>query len=264
MKASAECVRFLKRHEVFVPWVYDDLAAPSTRVTSGHRVAGPYKDGPVRGTLTIGYGHTAAAGPPDPRNYIGREITEAEAFRILQSDIAEVEEQVTRMIRRPLNQGQYDALVAFAFNVGGPALQRSTLLKHINAGRWDRVPGEWMKWTRAKGKELPGLVKRRRSELAMWRDLPEIEGDAPSQTVDEPERRRVRDDPEARAALGIASLGGLGGAATAVRDIADAGDAVSGFGHLLMSPAFLIILATICLAGLIWYWRRQRIDEYGE
>lgn len=264
MKASAECVRFLKRHEVFVPWVYDDLAPPSARVPSGHRVAGPYTGGAVRGTLTIGYGHTAAAGRPDPRDYIGKEITEDEGFKILQSDIAEVEQDVARMVRRPLNQGQFDGLVAFCFNVGSGALQRSTLLRHINAGRWDRVPSEWMKWTRAKGKELPGLVKRRRAELAMWRDLPEIVGEAPAQTVDEPERRRVRDDPEARAALGIASLGGIGGAATAVRDIADAGDALSGFQHLLMSPAFLIILATVCLAGLIWYWRRERLDEYGE
>ena len=52
------------------------------------------------------------------------------------------------------------------------ALKASTLLKRVNAGALDAVPAELMKWTKAKGTELPGLVRRRRVEAALWRGLP--------------------------------------------------------------------------------------------
>jgi GH24 family phage-related lysozyme (muramidase) len=263
MKTSPRGVQLIKSHEVFVPWTYDDLATPSRRVPSGHRVAPPYTGGPVKGTLTIGYGHTAAAGDPIP--VAGMDITEDEAEKILRRDLAKFEQAVNRMVTVELTQNQFDALVSFVFNVGPGAFQRSTLLRHVNARRFDRVPAAFMQWTRSKGRELPGLVKRRRDEVALWRDLPrESVEAAPVQTIDEPERITPGRDRESRAALGIAGLGGIGGAATVVRDVADAGDAVSGLGHVITSPVFLILLATACLAGLIWWWRKQRIEEYGE
>lgn len=63
--------------------------------------------------------------------------------------------------------GRLAALTDFAFNCGIGSLRASTLRKRINAGDWDRVPQEFAKWTSGGGKVLPGLVKRRKAEIAL-------------------------------------------------------------------------------------------------
>jgi lysozyme len=68
----------------------------------------------------------------------------------------------------PDRQGQFDALVSFAFNVGLGNLQRSTLrMKHNRGDHWGAA-SEFMKWTKAAGKVLPGLVSRRQDEARMY------------------------------------------------------------------------------------------------
>ena len=126
-----------------------------------------YKD-PV-GIWTIGYGHTSAAGEPDVTE--GLAITQAEAEAILKRDLIKYEKPVADLVKVPLSQHQFDVLVDFAYNAGVGNLKSSTLLKRVNAGDFDAVPNELMKWTKAKGKELPGLVRRRRAESEWWRDL---------------------------------------------------------------------------------------------
>lgn len=123
------------------------------------------------GVWTIGYGHTSAAGAP--KVVPGLRISGTEAHQILLRDLGAFEGGVTRLVRRPLKQGQFDALVSFAFNVGLGAFSRSTLLKRLNAGRYDEVPAQLMRWTRAGGRELAGLVRRRRAEAGLWRSLDE-------------------------------------------------------------------------------------------
>lgn len=59
------------------------------------------------------------------------------------------------------------ALIDFAFNLGSGRLQSSTLRKRVNAGRWDEVPAELMKWVRGGGRVLKGLVKRRKAECEL-------------------------------------------------------------------------------------------------
>src|SRR5215510_10471108 len=83
-----------------------------------------YDDG--TGVLTIGYGHTDAAGPPPVRS--GQKITEAEADAILSDDLGKVE----RNIKVPMTQAQFDALVSFDFNTG--SLAKSSIDDKINAG----------------------------------------------------------------------------------------------------------------------------------
>ena len=122
------------------------------------------------GIWTIGYGHTSAAGAPEVRENM--RISREEAEAILKRDLAQFEDAVSSMVKVPLTENQFDTLVSFAFNCGIAALRRSTLLKRVNAGAFDAVPAELMKWTRADGKELPGLVRRRRAEAALWRGLP--------------------------------------------------------------------------------------------
>jgi len=133
------------------------------------------------GVWTIGYGHTAAAG--DPKPVAGMVLTVAECEAILKRDLAKYEREVSSLVKVPLSQEQFDALVSFHFNTG--ALGRSTLLKRLNAGDYAAVPSELRKWTKAGGKVLAGLVKRREAEAALFMSaspvLPDVEpsADAP-------------------------------------------------------------------------------------
>lgn len=117
------------------------------------------------GVLTIGFGHTSAAG--EPRVTRELTITAEEADQILAADLARVEAQVSRAITKPLNQCQFDALVSFTFNLGPTNLNNSTLARRVNRGDYD-VASEFMKWDKAGGKRLPGLTRRRKAEALMW------------------------------------------------------------------------------------------------
>lgn len=91
--------------------------------------------------MTIGYGHTSAAGAPTVTPTMV--ITEAKAEEILLSDLAMFEERVSRLAKVPLTDNQFAVLVSFDFNTGG--LGKSTLLKKLNKGDYDAVPAELMK-----------------------------------------------------------------------------------------------------------------------
>lgn len=121
-----------------------------------------YDDG--TGVWTIGYGHTAAAGPP--RVYRGMTITAAEADQILSADLASVEVNVNHHVIVELNQNQFDALVSFDFNTGG--LDRSSLLRSINAGLTDLIAKDFNMWDRGGGRVMPGLLRRRQAEYLLF------------------------------------------------------------------------------------------------
>ncbi|MCY1376845.1 Phage lysozyme [compost metagenome] len=89
-------------------------------------------------------------------------ITEAEAEQILRAGFAKFEEWVARLVKVPLTDNQHAALVSFDFNTG--KLHSSTPLKKLNAGDYDAVPAELMKWVYASGKRVKGLVNRRSAE----------------------------------------------------------------------------------------------------
>ena len=116
---------------------------------------------------TIGYGHTSAAGPPAV--YKGMKITQAGADEILRQDLAKFERYVADAVKVPLSQNEFDALVSFTFNLGPGNLRSSTLLRKLNAGDKAGAADEFLKWTKAGGKTLPGLVKRREAERALFR-----------------------------------------------------------------------------------------------
>lgn len=115
------------------------------------------------GILTIGYGSTG------PHVTAGKVITEAQAVELLKDDLDRFEKAVTRLVTVPLTQNQYDALVSFAFNVGISALERSTLLKRVNARLFDQAAAEFAKWNRAAGRPLAGLTRRRAAEAALFK-----------------------------------------------------------------------------------------------
>lgn len=110
---------------------------------------------------TIGYGHTADVSANDV-------ITEAQANSLLCQDVAESERAVNQYVHVPLTQSQFDALVSFVFNLGVGNFRTSTLLKKLNAGDDDGAAQEFGRWIHAGGKALPGLVRRREAERALF------------------------------------------------------------------------------------------------
>jgi lysozyme len=98
-----------------------------------------------------------------------RTLTMGEVDAILAQDLGRFERGVARLCPAALgHQGRFDALVSFAFNVGLGNLQRSGLRMKTNRGDFEEAAEEFMKWTKAAGKVLPGLVKRRKDERAMY------------------------------------------------------------------------------------------------
>ena len=215
------------------------------------------------GVWTIGYGHTSAAGAPEVRD--GMRITAHEAEAILRRDLAGFEAAVASMVKAKLAQAQFDVLVSFAYNCGLGALRASTLLKRVNAGAFDAVPAELMKWTKAKGKELPGLVRRRRAEAALWRGLPI--------GIDKQEARTAPDLPlppkpitqskEANAAILAGGAGAVAAASEAMPLVRDGVSLMPVVVESLGRPAFMAALITVAAAIAIWVWRRQRLLEQG-
>lgn len=115
------------------------------------------------GYLTVGYGHVVKN--PDA---FRQPITENEATEILAVDVETAERAVLRLISVPLTDGQFDALVSFTFNLGAGALQRSTLRRKINREEHEDVPAEFLRWVWAGGRKLPGLIRRRQAESALY------------------------------------------------------------------------------------------------
>jgi GH24 family phage-related lysozyme (muramidase) len=98
-----------------------------------------------------------------------RVLSMGEVDALLAQDLAKFERGVARLCPSSVsNQGQFDALVSFAFNVGLGNLQRSSLRMKINRGDLEDAAEEFMKWTKAAGRVLPGLVKRRNDERALF------------------------------------------------------------------------------------------------
>lgn len=118
------------------------------------------------GLLTIGYGHTDAAGPPTVT--AGMTITKKQASDILRTDLGGCEASVERMVKVFLNDNQFAALVSFVFNVGEANFGKSNLLRKLNSGDYASVPAELMKWTKANGVTVKGLANRRAAEAGLW------------------------------------------------------------------------------------------------
>jgi lysozyme len=116
------------------------------------------------GVPTIGYGSTGS------HVTMGKTITHAEADALLRKDLERFEHGVSEMAGE-MTPGQFSALVSFAFNLGLGALEDSTLLKLHKAGDFVGAAAQFARWNKAAGKVLPGLVKRRAAEAALYRGI---------------------------------------------------------------------------------------------
>lgn len=114
--------------------------------------------------LTIGYGTTRGV-------YKGQHVSPQQAEELLKMDVAEFEEAINKLVKVPLTQNQYDALLSFTYNVGAAALEDSTLLIELNKMHYEAVPVQMKRWTRAQGVQLKGLVTRREKEAALFEEL---------------------------------------------------------------------------------------------
>jgi len=156
MKVSDKCLEMIKHHE-------------------GIRTR-PYRCPAL--LWTVGVGHVI-----DPR-HIGvklderknlpipdgwdRTLTMDEVNTILANDLVSFERGVLRLCPAGLTQSRFDALVSFSFNVGLGNLQRSSIRMKHNRGEFEEAAEAFMQWTKAGGKELPGLVKRRKDERNLY------------------------------------------------------------------------------------------------
>lgn len=121
------------------------------------------------GVLTIGYGHTNHHLPKFDSSTIW---TFEQCESVLADDMNIFEKHVANLAKVELKQHEFDALVSWSFNTGGPAT--ATLWRRLNAGDKKAVPAELMKWNKGGGRELPGLTRRRRSESLLFNG--DIEG----------------------------------------------------------------------------------------
>jgi GH24 family phage-related lysozyme (muramidase) len=118
------------------------------------------------GVWTIGYGHTSVAGSPSVGP--GATVTRDEAAGILMRDLETFCAGVKSAITATLDDNQFSALVSFAYNVGLGNFRNSSVLRSVNAYRYDQVPAELAQWVTAGGKVLPGLIRRRAAEAALF------------------------------------------------------------------------------------------------
>jgi lysozyme len=141
MELSAAGLELIKKSEGFRSHLYMDI--------SGFR--------------TIGYGHRVTGRESFPEG-----IDEAQAAAILAGDVRQAEQTIGRLVKVPLTPGQFDALVDFCFNLGAGRLAASTLLRELNAGRYEAAGEELLYWVYAGGEVHAGLKARREAEFQLW------------------------------------------------------------------------------------------------
>ena len=119
------------------------------------------------GKWTIGYGHLIRAFESFPGA-----ITEEQALGLLVSDLATAESAVNAVVRVPITQEQFDALVSLAFNIGAGAFRGSTVVKRLNAGDAVGAAAAFAMWNKIdQGGQLvvsQGLVNRRAAEAQLF------------------------------------------------------------------------------------------------
>jgi lysozyme len=141
MRLSPAGLELLKKSEGFRDHTYSDVA----------------------GFRTIGFGHRQTVGENYPDG-----ISSTQAETVLAADVLTAEAAVIRLVKVPLTQGQFDALVDFVFNLGAGHLASSTLLTYLNAGKYEAAAWQLLGWDHAGSREIAGLKARREAEFRLW------------------------------------------------------------------------------------------------
>lgn len=240
---SPEALEDLKRWEGCVLYAYDDADSSRPR-----RFIQPGMN--VRGTLTIGYGHTATVRP-------GMRITEEGAENLLKQDILPVERAINELVKVPLTDGQFGALVSFAYNLGHSTHRGSPLSKIaeiLNKGDYAGAISRMQLYNKQRiGGRLqvvPGLVNRRSAEAGMWvRGNHVSSSSMPAKAGDETVAGVVTSTSTGKTAVGVGAVG-------AVATIVQAAPAVEALGAVGPIVGVALILVA---AALFILWRRGKI-----
>lgn len=156
MKVTPQAIDMIKHHEGVRTKPYQCPALLWT-VGVGHVIDPKHASVPLAERKAL----------PIPAGW-DRVLTMKEVDEILAADLQRFEAGVLRLCPGGLNPGRFDALVSFSFNVGLGNLQRSTIRMKHNRGEFDEAADAFLMWTKAGGKELPGLVKRRKDERNLY------------------------------------------------------------------------------------------------
>ena len=154
MQTSENGLELLKQWEGFKLNVYNDSAGLPT-IGVGHLITQSERNS---GSIVIDGVAVKYAGG----------LTQQQVLDLLSQDVKPAEQSVNNGVKVPLDQNQFDALVSFTFNVGGGAFAGSTLLKVLNQQQYTEVPNQFLRWTKAGGKVVQGLVNRRHNEIKLW------------------------------------------------------------------------------------------------
>ena len=114
------------------------------------------------GKFTIGWGHTKGVTKDT------QPITILQGNLLLGIDLEEFEDAVNSLVKVPLLQCEFDAIVSLTYNIGAGALSKSTLLRKLNSGDKQGAAMQFPRWNKAGGKELAGLTRRRNAEFALF------------------------------------------------------------------------------------------------
>ena len=197
------------------------------------------------GVLTIGWGHTSAAGEPVVKP--GLTISKAEAIRVFDRDIQNFSEGVERLIKVDLTENQFGACVSLAFNIGVGAFSKSSVLRFVNKKRFDDAADAFLLWNKVGKKAVAGLTRRRASEAALFKTAAD----------DDSDDVRMPDAPEGKKpitsttniAAGVTAAAGVSAAA---KEIVENTSSVFSGGNMIM-----IGLAIVIIAGAAWIIRER-------
>ena len=147
MKTSEKGLQFIRREE-------------------GERLTA-YAD--IIGVWTIGVGHTGAVdGKPVVKGMV---ISADKSRELLSADLLKFESAITRLVKVPLKQYEFDALVSLVFNIGETNFARSTLLKKLNTNDFKGAAEQFLAWKNAGGRPVQGVLNRRKREKDMFNGL---------------------------------------------------------------------------------------------
>lgn len=205
-----------------------------------------YKDS--GGVLTIGWGHTSAAGEPKvlPR----MKITQQEADDILARDLATFEAAVAKHITADLNENQFSACVSLCYNIGPGNFAKSSVARFINAGRMADAADAFALWNRDDGKVLAGLIKRRADEAALF--LKEDgKTEAPAKAIETP----------AGKPLSLSTTNIAAGVAAAATVSASAKEIANNASAVFSGQNAIGVLAVVVLVALGWIVYQRYIHK---
>lgn len=125
---------------------YDD-AQPNVKIVSKAQ---------VKGTLTIGYGHTKTVS-------VGQVISKQKAVELMKVDLSFFEAQVNKLVTAPITVNMFNALVSFCYNVGEGGFKKSKVLENTNKGKYKEAAQAFYNWTKPEG-----LIVRRKKEYDLY------------------------------------------------------------------------------------------------